>query len=273
MKRLLAFLGLMAACLAQDPLFLIKDFNLPQIIDDDFTPQRIAALGDDRFVLLDQNSNELVLISAGEILRRTGGFGQGGESFTEPVDLTVHNLQIWVCDRYENALKRFDYKLNFLGVDHIFSNEYDSFLPDLITADPFGKVLVFSQQYGQLLSLDNSNQSLIDLNQYGMEGGCTIDLKTDNAGNIALLSCENEITLFNRFGRKSKMSLVHIKNPIQILTWSNNWVVINSMGEIESTNGKVNVLPLREDETVLDGDVYFEHIIILTDQRILVIKK
>ncbi len=54
MKRLLAFLGLMAACLAQDPLFLIKDFNLSQIIDDDFTPQRIAALGDDRFVLLDQ---------------------------------------------------------------------------------------------------------------------------------------------------------------------------------------------------------------------------
>ena len=52
-----------------------------------------------------------------------------------------------------------------------------------------------------------------------------------------------------------------------------NEFVINSQGEIESFAGNVNILPLREDETVLDADVYFQHLIILTDQRIMVLKK
>jgi len=272
MKRLLACLGLLAACLAQDPIFVVKDFNLSQILDKDFTPQRLAVLGDDRFVLVDQNSNELVLISDGEIIRRTGGFGQSGESFTEPVDVIAHNLQIWVCDRYENSVKLFDHKLNFLGVNNIDFNENNSFLPDFIAPDPFGNILVLSRQYGQLLSLDNPFQSIIDLNQYGMDGSCISDLKTDNAGNIALLNCENKITIFNRFGRKSKTSIINIKDPIQILTWLNNWVAINSKGEMESIDGHIEVLPIRENETVVDTDVYFKYIILLTDQRILVLK-
>ncbi len=272
-KRLLACLGLLAACLAQEPLFLIKDYTLSSFLDKDFTPRRLAALGDDRFVLLDQISNELVLISSGEIVRHTGGFGQSGESFTEPVDLITHNLQVWVCDRYENAVKRFDYRLNILGIDNVSSTDYDPFYPDLITADPFGKAHILSRQYGQLLSLDNSFQSLIDLNQYGIDGQCIIDLKTDNAGNIALLTCENEIIIFNRFGRKSYTSLIQIIDPIQIIRWSNDWVVINNQGEMETLSGDNYYLPFREDETVMDADIYFQQLIILTNQRILVLKK
>ena len=272
-KRLLACLGLLAACLAQDPLFLIKDYTLSSFLDKDFTPRRLAALGDDRFVLLDQISNELIILTDDGIIHRTGGFGQDDESFTEPVDLITHNLQVWVCDRYENAVKRFDYRLNILGIDNVSSTDYDPFYPDLITADPFGKAHILSRQYGQLLSLDNSFQSLIDLNQYGMDSQCIIDLKTDNAGNIALLSCENEITLFNRFGRKSKTSLIQIIDPIQIIRWSNDWVVINNQGEMETLSGDNYYLPFREDETVMDADIYFQQLIILTNQRILVLKK
>lgn len=273
MKRLLACLGLLAACLAQEPLFTLKEFKLSKIFEADFSPQRVAALGDDQFVLLDQKSNELILVSNDRIIQRTGGFGQNVDSFTEPVDLMVHNLQIWVCDRYEDTVKRLDYKLNLLGIDNVISNDYDPFYPDLITGNPFGKAHVFSRQYGQLLSMDNSIRVLIDLNQYGIDGRCIMDLKTDNAGNIALLSCESKIILFNRFGRKSRMSLVHIDDPIHIIHWSNDWVVLNSQGEIESYSGDVNALPIRENETILDADVYFQYLIILTDQRILVLKK
>ncbi|MDP5957211.1 MAG: hypothetical protein QGF82_00505 [Candidatus Marinimicrobia bacterium] len=272
-KRLLACLGLMAACLAQEPLNFLKEYSLSQLLEEDFAPMRIAVLDDDQFVLLDQNSSELMILSEKGIIYRTGGFGQDDESFTEPVDLMVHNLQIWVCDRYENAVKRFDYKFNILGIDNVISNEYDPFYPDLITADPFGKAHILSRQYGQLLSMDNSIRALIDLNQYGIDGRCIVDIETDHAGNIALISCENEIILFNRFGRKSKTSLVKLIDPIHIFRWSDDWFVINSQGEIESFSGNVNILSLRKDETVLDADVYFQHLIILTDQRIMVLKK
>ena len=270
-KRLLACFGLLAACLGQDPLIVLKEFNYSRLLDDDLTPQRIAALDDDRFVLLDQKTNELFVFTYKGIVHRTGGFGQRGESFSEPVDLIVHNLQIWVCDRYENAVKRFDYKLNYLGIDQIQSNEYDPFYPDLITADLFGKSHIFSRQYGQLLSMDNSIRVLIDLNQYGIDGQCIIDLKTDNAGNIALLSCENEIVLFNRFGRKLSTSLVQIVDPTDIVYWTNDWIVLNSAGNVETLSGESNDLPIYENETVLDVDVQFKHLIILTDQRILVL--
>lgn len=272
-KHLFACLGLLAACLGQDPLIVLKEFNYSRHLNDDLTPQRMAALDDDRFVLLDQKTNELFVFSYNGIVHQTGGFGQGGESFSEPVDLIVHNLQIWVCDRYENAVKRFDYKLNYLGIDQIQSNEYDPFYPDLITADLFGKAHVFSRHYGQLLSMDNSIRALIDLNQYGIDGQCIIDLKTDNAGNIALLSCENEIVLFNRFGRKLSTSLVQIVDPTNIVHWTNDWIVLNSEGNIETLSGESNDLPIYENESVLDVDVQFKHLIILTDQRILVLKR
>ena len=121
--------------------------------------------------------------------------------------------------------------------------------------------------------MDNSIRALIDLNQYGIDGQCIIDLKTDNAGNIALLSCENEIVLFNRFGRKLSTSLVQIVDPTDIVYWTNDWIVLNSAGNVETLSGESNDLPIYENETVLDVDVQFKHLIILTDQRILVLKR
>ena len=83
----------------------------------------------------------------------------------------------------------------------------------------------------------------------------------------------NEIVLFNRFGRKLSTSLVQIVDPTNIVYWTNDWIVLNSAGNVETLSGESNDLPIYENETVLDVDVQFKHLIILTDQRILVLKR
>ena len=49
--------------------------------------------------------------------------------------------------------------------------------------------------------------------------------------------------------------------------------MLNSAGNVETLSGESNDLPIYENETVLDVDVQFKHLIILTDQRILVLKR
>jgi hypothetical protein len=269
-SRFLACLGLLTISLAREPLVVLNEIKLDQI-DQRITADQLAALNIDRFVLLDRSNNELVLLDESGIVNKVGGFGQGEDSFAEPVDFIDHKLQVRVCDRYDNSVKCFDHQLNYLGTEYIDQAEYDPFFPDLITPDPFGSVLVLSREYGLLLNIEQQTIPVIDLNQFGISGECIIDMTSDKEGNIALLSCHNELFRFNRFGRKLSSIAVEIDDPVIVLSGINSWTVLNATGNMQ-TNAGIRTYPMVEDEEIIDADTYFQYLILLTNKRILVLK-
>ena len=271
LSRILAFLGLLSVSLTQEPLVVLNEIKLDQI-EQGISADQLVALNIDQYVLLDRFNNELILLEGSKLKNRIGGFGLGEDSFADPVDLINHKLQVRVCDRYNNSVKRFDHQLNYLGTEQIDQAKYEPFFPDLIIPDPFGSELVLSKDYGILLNVDKQNIPVVDLNQYGISGECIIDLASDKDGNIALLSCNDELLQFNRFGRKLSSIAVDIADPFIVLNGINDWMFLNKVGAMQSISNSMRMIQLEEGEEIIAADTHFQHVILLTNTRILVLK-
>lgn len=230
-------------------------------------------MGANKFIVLDSESQEILLIDKNSIINRSGGFGQGVESFSEPSDMIVQNLKVWICDRTENLIQQFDYSLNYIGVELLDITITDPFYSDILIENPFGNPYIFSKTYGEVWSLDDSNWPYIDLNQYGIDGTCITDISADDFGNIAFLTCYNEIMMFNRFGRLMKRAKVVLTDPVFILNFNHHWLVLNGKGMVSNIDSDLlQNIELRNHEIIYDVDASLQHITILTNQRILVYK-
>lgn len=265
------FLGILTFGSAQARFAIQNEINL-QEIEGELDPFQIIALNTNKFVLLDRSNNELILIEGLKLKNRIGGFGLGEDSFADPVDLINHKLQVRVCDRYNNSVKRFDLQLNYIGTEQISQAEYESFFPDLMIPDPFGSELVLSKDFGILLNVEEQNIPVVDLNQYGISGECIIDLASDKEGNFTLLSCNAELLQFNRFGRKLRSIAIDITDPFIVLNGINDWMVLNKDGAMQSKLYKILMIQLEEGEEIISADTHFQHVILLTNTRILVLK-
>ncbi|MCH7612678.1 MAG: hypothetical protein IIB45_04895 [Candidatus Marinimicrobia bacterium] len=271
-KRLLVFAGLWVLSHAQEPFSLINEISFSDL-DDNISPIHISFIGENKFVILDSESQEIMLIDKNNIINRSGGFGQGVESFSEPSDMIVQNLKVWICDRTENLIQQFDYSLNYIGVELLDNTITDPFYSDILIENPFGNPYIFSKTYGEVWSLDESNWPYIDLNQYGMDGKCIIDISADDFGNIAFLTCDNEIMMFNRFGRLMKRVKVEMIDPVFILNLNLHWLVLNGKGMVSDIDGDLlQNIELRNHEIIYDVDASLQHLTILTNERILVYK-
>ncbi len=272
MKRLLVFFGLWVLSHAQEPLSLISEIQFSDI-DHKLSPLHISLIGENKFVILDSESQEIMLINENTIINHSGGFGQGVESFSEPSDMIVQNLKIWICDRTENSIQQFDYSLNYIGVELLDNKITDPFYSDILINNPFGNPYVFSKTYGEVWSLDGSNWPWIDFNQYGLDGTCVIDISADDYGNIAFLTCSDEIMMFNRFGRLMKQAKVAITDPVFILNLNQHLLILNINGIVNYVDGDFSQkIDLRDNEVIYDVDASLQHLTILTNQRILVYK-
>lgn len=272
MKRLLVFFGLWVLSHAQEPLSLISEIQFSDI-DHKISPIHISLIGENKFVILDSESREIMLINENTIINRSGGFGQGVESFSEPSDMIVQNLKVWICDRTENSIQQFDYSLNYIGIELLDNTITDPFYSDILITNPYGDPYIFSKTYGEVWSLDESNWPYIDLNQYGIDGTCVIDISADDFGNIAFLTCYSEMMMFNRFGRLMKRVKVALTDPVFILNLNYKWFVLNENGIVQNIEGDLlQNIELKDNETVYDVDVTLQNMTILTNQRILVYK-
>lgn len=243
-----------------------------QYIDETVSPDQIIALGKNEFILLDKTKNELIAMEGGQIKNRIGGFGMGAMSFYEPSDMVDHNLQVRVLDRYDNAIKRFDHQLNFLNVEQLSMTDHDPFYPDLITIDPLRSDVVMSKEYGVVFDVTDNTLPIIDLNQFGITGDCIIDMTSDLHGNLAFLTCQNELVQFNRFGRLMKKVPVDISGPKFILYYINEWIIFNENGGSVTTSDSHRSIPLFEKEHILSVDAHFQDLVVLTNKRIIVLQ-
>ncbi len=243
-----------------------------QYLEEKISPEKIIALSANKFVLMDKSINELILLEGQQIKGRTGGFGMGSSSFIEPTDMVKHNLQIRVIDHYKNSITYFDYKLNILKEEILITSEYNPFYPDLLAIDPMKGEVVLSKESGVILDVNDQTMPMIDLNQYSISGECVKDLSSNSDGILAILTCHDELILFNRFGRFMERYSVDISEPIIVLDQFNKWIMINEKGAIITDRGSKKQFPINDGEKIIYADSYFQHLIILTNQRIVILE-
>jgi hypothetical protein len=113
------------------------------------------------FYVADKTSDEVFkLDTLGNKLNDTGGYGWTKSTFDQPVDVFATPLNVYVSDKNNNRIQRFDKNLNFIS--QLYTRD------DPNTDERFGFPLscVTSNQ-GDMYILDSENKRILKFNSFG----------------------------------------------------------------------------------------------------------
>ncbi len=111
--------------------------------------------------ITDSGTDEIYkLDTLGNVLKYAGGFGWDGGLFDNPSDVYANPLSVYVCDKNNHRIERFDKDLNFIW--QLYTRNSDT------TNQRFGYPLgcTVSQQ-GDLFILDSENKRVVKFDLFG----------------------------------------------------------------------------------------------------------
>lgn len=111
--------------------------------------------------ITDSGSNQVTsLDTLGNVLESTGGYGWAEETFDDPVDVFATPLSIYVADKNNHRIQRFDRNLNFISSLSTRNRENEE--------AKFGYPLSCTvSNQGDLYILDSENQRVVKFDLFG----------------------------------------------------------------------------------------------------------
>lgn len=220
------------------------------------------------------------LDTLGNLLKDVGGFGWNQSQFDEPVDVFADPLSVYVTDKNNHRIQRFDRKLNFIS--QLYTRENDNI--DERFGYPLGCVV---SNQGDLYILDSENNRVLKfdlfgnyiLNFGGIEAG-EFSLKsptslTISSNGIIFVSDNNSLIAFDQFGNgiktfefDSNINSVKIIFNKMVLT-TNNEIYIADMKEAETKFKMIN-LNLNNNYKIISALFFQNKLYILTPTNILI---
>lgn len=188
-------------------------------------------LTNDKIVVADVRTNELILFENKIEAKRIGGFGWGNESFDKPVKLFSDPLNILAADYNNHRIQRYDKNLNYIGT--LYTRD------DNDEAKRFGFPMgIVQSSQGDIFVLDSENKRVVKFNSVGdyainfggfNYGRFGLDFPTDMAidsdNNIYILD-QNKIKIFDSFG--TGINIIEIQNEVVSISIFKNALTLNT---------------------------------------------
>jgi len=203
----------------------------------------------------DINTDEItVLDTLGNIVKNIGGYGWRQSAFDNPADIYADALKVYVTDKNNHRIQRFDKNLNFNF--QIITRQSD------IEEERFGYPLsaVMSNQ-GDIFILDSENSRIVkfdifgnflqnfggyDYGNYALQKPAQLAVSMQN--NIFVID-GNQIIIFDQYGNGNrKITGIEEFNSIRIIF---EWLTVTSKDKIYIANLRSPEMSLRE--VLLDG--------------------
>jgi DNA-binding beta-propeller fold protein YncE len=172
----------------------------------------------------DSGSDEIILIDTlGNQLKTFGGYGWDQNSFDDPADVFADPLNIYVADKNNHMIKRFDKNLNFLSA--LYTRESD------FSQEQFAYPLsCATSNQGDLFFIDSDNKRIMKFDIFGnfivnFGGFDAGKYQLSNPKQLAISSTNNifvidgsDIVIFDNFGNGNRIiNLEKEINSIRIL--------------------------------------------------------
>jgi hypothetical protein len=232
----------------------------------------------------DANTNEIYkLDTLGKTLKYTGGYGWDSGQFDDPVNVFATPLNVYVCDRNNHRVERFDKDLNYVSqISTRNSNNKDeqfgyplcavtSNQGDLFILDSENKRIVKFDTFGNFIS----NFGGFDSGEYSLTDPSCFAISRRN--NLYVID-DKQLLVFDQYGNGVAKFNTNVKfNKINIVL-SN--LTINNENEIYYCNlanqfslNKINLDENVKDGTIISSLVFGQKLYVLTPHKILVFKK
>ncbi len=189
----------------------------------------------------------------------------------DPVDILSNQLDIYLLDRTDNKIKRYDNQLNYIQSFSLSGNDF--VLPKFFTIDSRQNFYFYSFETNNIYktrSLSGQFNMYLDLSRSGLNEDCIVDFKFDKNDNFILLfDCIRELYLFSRSGRLVRRFSIDINNPVRAINFNNSWFIINRDGIAQFIDKKPIRLILDE-QKILDAISYKDSLYLLTESELII---
>lgn len=234
----------------------------------------ITDTGDDELILMDTLGNEI---------KSAGGYGWDDNLFDEPVDVFADPLSVYVADKNNHSIKRFDKNLNFISL----LNKKESSYPE----EQFGYPLsCATSNLGDLYFLDSENKRVMKFDVFGnfitSFGGIDAgkyqlkepkQLAISSSNNIYIID-GSEIIIYDHFGNginkiETSLHLSSIRIVFdQLLVTARDQVYLSSLN---SPDTKMTSIRLTGYETgnIRSAVLFNSRLYVLTSTSILIFAK
>ncbi len=203
--------------------------------------------------ITDAGSDEIYkLDTLGSELKYVGGYGWDEGSFDQPVDVFANPLNVYVADKNNHRIQRFDKDLNFIS--KLYTRESDN------PAERFGYPLsAVTSNQGDLFILDSENKRVLKfdlfghfiLNFGGFDGGTYSltnpkQMVVSQGNNLYVLDGKN-IIIYDQYG--NGVNEIETNYNLRSMTLIFNNLLLNTESKIIMSNLKSGVFKFSEIKT------------------------
>lgn len=233
----------------------------------------------------DINTDEITAIdTSGNLLKKIGGYGWRESAFDNPADVFADALKVYVADKNNHRIQRFDKNLNFNF--QIFTRQSE------IEQERFGYPLsAVMSNLGDIFILDSENSRIVKFDIFGNFlqnfGGYDygnyalqkpIQLAVSMQNNIFVID-GNQIIMFDQYGNGTKkITGTEDFTSIRIIF---EWLTVTSKEKIYTANLRSPEMSLREvllegleEETeIISALIFNNKLYVLSKKEILIFNR
>jgi hypothetical protein len=234
----------------------------------------------------DSNTNEIFSFdTSGNVQKEIGGFGWRESAFDEPVDIFADALKVFVADKNNHRIQRFDKNLNFNFQisTRDAENEQESFgYPLSAVMSNQGDIYILDSENSRIVKFDIfgtfiQNFGSYDYGKYALSK--PKQLAISNRNNIYVIDGK-QIIIFDQYGNGiGKISGVEDFTSIRIIF---EWMTVSTVKKIFLANLNSPDMSLKEitfestqkvPEEIKSSFIFNDKLYILSKEVILVFKK
>lgn len=207
----------------------------------------------------DVSSDEIYkLDTLGNYLKDVGGYGWDEGTFDHPVDVFANPLNVYVSDKNNNRIQRFDKDLNFIS--SLYTRESDN------PAERFGYPLsAVTSNQGDLFILDSENKRIL---KFDLFGNFILNFGGFDSGTYALVNPKkmvvspannlfvldgNKIIVFDQYG--NGVNELRTDFDLKSISMIFNILLLNTDDKILMSNIKTGIFKFAEIKTEDEEDL------------------
>jgi hypothetical protein len=236
------------------------------------------------FYVTDKNSDEVFMLDTlGNKLKDTGGYGWTESTFDQPVDVFATPLNVYVSDKNNHRIQRFDKNLNFISQlytrDNPNTDERFGFPLSCVTSNQ-GDMYILDSENKRIIKFDNFGQFVqnfggFDAGAYALSNPKKLAVSPEN--NIYVLD-DKKLIIFDQYGNGLK--IINLDENFTDINIIGNNLTLNSDSVIYTANfrnpdielSKATLIAVPKD-AVVSSLIFWNKLYVLTKNEIWIFTK
>ena len=230
------------------------------------------------FYIADYDNNTITkLDSVGKVINSIGGFGWNTSAFDQPSSIFTTTLSIYVADKNNKRVQRFDKDLNFLSQYSGNNNsEIEFAYPTCLAISNIGDLYILDSDNYRILKFSLNGNFLFEIGAQDAGVFALTDPKNftlDNNGNIFVLD-EEQIKVFDQYGNgKLKYKIKSMPSKIYGFDKHLYFIEKNKLTYLHLAERKMNDQFFEfnelQDEEIIDIKIIKNNLFILSSTKVL----